>query len=76
MTKKTLLFNSEKDLYIIKIIVYIQMKKTINKVLRWLRTHEPEQLVNWLWLTEPSAYASDMDLINRKDFYINYGKRC
>ena len=43
--------------------------------MRWLRLHEPEDLVNWLWITEPCAYEKDMNLVERMDYYENYAKR-
>jgi len=48
--------------------------KMINKIKRWFRINEPENLLRFI-KTVPSAYDSDKELINRMDYYDDYARR-
>jgi len=67
VTNRRVLTRSEKGLYILRIIVYYQMKKTIKtiikftewivrKVLRWAKFHKPEDFCRSSYITNEDKY--------------------
>lgn len=51
-----------------------KIKTIIYKVHRWVLNNQPEDLLK-VFRTAQSNYFADKELINEKDFYINYAKR-
>jgi len=48
--------------------------KMINKIKRWFRINEPENLLRFI-KTAPSAYDNDRALVNRMNYYVDYARR-